>query len=849
MLSIHSRAMFKAAIILSQTYNITIGEQFIGWQTVQTDANAISALRSTCLAISSSNIVGIVGPVSSREANFIADFAETVSIPVISYAATNPDLSDRNTYRVFYRTVPSDNVAAVAIAQLFTRFNWTSCIIVYQNDGYGIGGTKVLSEAFSKNSVTVVRMIEFDITTFTIQSDLKTPLINSSTRIVILWADSIYTSLILQYALDYNVLGPKFIWILSSNAPLNSFNQSFYQNLIGILTIEPTVGAIVNAPINTTLLNAAYNIWQQYEPESFPGATEVNYYALFAFDATWSLIQSLQQLCSITTNSSSSCISILNSSFCFDYRVLNANSFFDTIINTEFLGVSGPIQFSVNVTDRINGSYYLLQNVQPSSNGVAYVPVLKWSDSSNWTEYALTNLIVWPGNLLISPSGHALLSSISLRIGIIELAPFTTINSIEDENGQITTKYVGYIPDLIDLLQEKMGFIPNLILTPSNQTYDQIIQAVARGVYDMVVGDVTITARRREFVAFSSSIFDNSLRLILRKQRPVRVDLVSYLKPFSLKLWMVILVSLIYAAFLIYLIERQDNKSLQDRSIISSFAMSLWYSIGNLMGYGGDMQPSTAAGRLLTVGLYVLSLVLAATYTANLASNLTLTKSKNIISGIDDIKNGMISPSRIGISLGTASEDYYLQVISKGSRDFHELKSQQDLYNDLLNDVIDTSFMDIGVAEYITNNVYCNLTLVGADFDKSAFGIVIPKNWLYEQDLDVNILALRESGKLDELTLKWFQTNNCPDSSGALATDSMGIEAMSGLFVTYAVITILSLLLFAWTKRFLIKDIILKLMRRKALLVEPNVSETRHSSKTFKASQVSQRSSFNIVHF
>ncbi|CAF4403526.1 unnamed protein product, partial [Rotaria sordida] len=101
-------------------------------------------------------------------------------------------------------------------------------------------------------------MIEFDITTFTIQSDLKTPLINSSTRIVILWADSIYTSLILQYALDYNVLGPKFIWILSSNAPLNSFNQSFYQNLSGILTIEPTVGAIVNAPINTTLLNAAY---------------------------------------------------------------------------------------------------------------------------------------------------------------------------------------------------------------------------------------------------------------------------------------------------------------------------------------------------------------------------------------------------------------------------------------------------------------------------------------------------------------------------------------------------------------------------------------------------------------
>ncbi|CAF4381816.1 unnamed protein product, partial [Rotaria sordida] len=149
-------------------------------------------------------------------------------------------------------------------------------------------------------------------------------------------------------------------------------------------------------------------------------------------------------------------------------------------------------------------------------------------------------------------------------------------------------------------------------------------------------------------------------------------------------------------------------------------------------------------------------------YVANLASNLTLTKSKNIISGIDDIKNGEIPYSRIGIRLGTASEDYYLQQISAFSRNFRSLKSPQDLYDSLLNDVIDASFLDSGVAEYITNNVYCNLTLVGAEFDKSEFGIVVPKDWAYEQDLDVKILELRESGELDRLEEKWFQKNGCP---------------------------------------------------------------------------------------
>ncbi|CAF4585487.1 unnamed protein product [Rotaria sp. Silwood1] len=848
-LSVHSRAMFKAAVLLSQIYNITIGGQSLGWQTVHTDGSMISTLRSTCLAISTSNTVGIVGPILSREANFIADFAEIVSVPLISYAATNPDLSDRNAYSIFYRTVPSDKVAAMAIAQLFTRFNWTSCIIVYQNDEYGSGGLKALSETFKNNGVIVTQMIVFDITTFTFQSDLKSSFLSSSSRIVLLWAEANYTSVILQYALQYEIVGPRFTWILSSNVPLSSFNQSFNQNLVGILTIEPTTGDIVNEPINTTLLNAAYNIWQQYEPESFPGPTKVNYYALFAFDATWSLIQSLQRFCSITSNSSSSCISIRNSSFCFDYRFLNGDSFFDTILNTRFLGVSGPIEFSPNGTDRINGSYYLIQNVQPSSNGVAYIPILKWSESSYWTPYASTNLIVWPGNSLIPPNGHAVLSGVSLRIGVIESTPFTMINYIIDEKGQMATKLTGYIPDLIDILQQNMGFTPEIILAPSNQTYDGLVEAVANGYYDLVIGDVTVTAKRREIASFSNSIFDNSLRIIVRKTPDASVNLASYLKPFSWQLWIVVLASVIYAGVLVYLLERKDNDALQDRSIISSLAMSLWYSFGNVMGYGADMQPSTAAGRFLTAGLYILSLVLAATYTANLAANLTLAKTTNIISGIDDIKNGKILPSRVGIRLGTASEDYYLEEISEHKRDFYEITSRQELYDSLLNGDIDAGFMDIGVAEYITNNVFCNLTLVGADFDASAFGIVFRKNWLYEQDLDVNILSLRESGVLDDLKLKWFQIYNCPDSSDLSTATSMGVTTMAGLFVTFGVISLLSLLLFAWTRRFLIKDILFKLMNRNNSLVEQQVSNTKRSSKTRKDSRISQRSSFNIVYF
>ena len=794
----HSHAMFKAAILLSQLYNITIEGQFIGWQAAQTDGNVIEALNDACQAVSTSNIVGIVGPVYSREAHTVAEFSERIGLPVISYAATDPELSDRQGHPTFYRTVPSDNATALALVKLFIRYNWTSCVIIYQNDAFGTGGAKVISDVLVDNGLIVREMIVFHMATLSFQSDLKISLTNAASRIVILWAGATYTSIILQKALDVGVLGPLFTWILSTTVPFNFSNDAFSQNLIGMLTIQPVTGAVVGAPINTSLLTAAYNIWQKYDLESFPGPLDVNNYALFAFDATWALILALQKLCSTIINNSS-CLSFVGSSYCFDRRFVNSDLLMNILSQTEFLGVSGLIKFSDNVTDRINGSYYYAQNVQPTSNGLAFVPVLDYSDPGNWKAYSGTNTIIWPNNSLIPPTGQAMLQGVSLQICIIQSLQFTIITNVFDASGKNTTKYTGYIPDLIDLLQAKIGFIPTIHLAPLNQSYTDLIKASVGGPYDLIIGDVTVTASRRELVEFSSAIFDNSLRIIMRKSPDVNYDLLSFLKPFSRNLWLLILGACIYAGLLLCILEREDNKELQDRSIVSQIVKSLWYSFGNIVGYGVEYNVTTASGRLLTVGLYILSLILVASYTANLVSDLTIAKSKDIISGLDDIKSGKIPFNRIGIRIGTAGEDFYLRQVSGGSRNYYLLHSTEEMYNSLLAGIIDVSFVDSGAAEYMTNNVYCNLTLVGEGFDRGVFGIVTPKDWLYAQDLDVNILSLRESGDLDNLQNKWFGRKTCPDSFEKSA--GMEMESMGGLFLIFGVISVLSLLLFAWSKR------------------------------------------------
>ena len=816
--SVHSRAMFTAAILLSHQYNITVDGQLIGWQSVDTGADAINASRSSCLAVSTSNIVGIVGPGFSREAQVIAPFAQTIGLPVISYGATDPELSDRSTYPTFYRTIPSDNAAALAIAALFVEYNWTSCVLIYQNDAFGSGGAKAIAEVFNNNSLIITQAVIFDLALLTIRGDLKSLLTSSSTRIVVVWADSAHTKLILKNALDGDVLGPQFTWIMRANISLNNFNQSSYDQLTGILSIQAVVGNVVNAPINITLLNAAYDIWRQYEPASFPGSDNVDYYALFAFDATWTLIQALHRFCSARTDTSPSCISFVNTSFCFDRQLLNSNSLFEIINDNTFLGVSGFVQYSSAATDRINGSYYVLKNVQRFLYGLSYVSVLIWSDSYGWDLHSQrqTNVIVWPGNSLDSPNGYAAISRMTLRIAVVESPPFTIVSQVLDDNEQITQKLVGYIPDLIELLRTQMGFTANIILLPANYSYSTLVDEVAGGIYDLVVTDMTITAARREEVGFSTSIFDNSLRIIMRESSRTNVDLLRYLRPFSLKLWLILLCTTIYAGLLVCLLERHRNEALHDRSISSMIGMSMWYSMGTILGFGADFTVETAAGRLLTVGLYILSLISVAAYTANLASDLTISKSEDIISGIDDIKNGRIPFNRIGIKTNTAVEDYYLREISDGVRNYFPLEVYQDIFDDLLNNKIDTAIFDSGLLEYSVNNIYCNLTLVGTDFARSSLGIIFQKNWQYAEELDIILLSLRESGALDDIKVKWFQTSRCAGMSDGLP--SMSIEAMAGLFLTVGVISILALLFFLWKKISMIMNDLLMGMRSMGLI-------------------------------
>ncbi|CAF1342478.1 unnamed protein product [Adineta steineri] len=631
-LIIHSRSMFRAAILLSQKYNITFQGQYLTYEEILTDNDILVTFNHTCQKVSTSNIAGFVGPAYSNEARYVASFAYRLGILDVSYSTTSPDLSTIDT-GAFYRVSPSDEKTVLGIKILFQQYKWKSCIIVYQNDEFGYNGMHLLSQKLSEMHIKTFETIKFDINQQNFQIVFKKILLHSLSRIVIVWANEILTTTILNKAVNDNLIDQDFLWILTRAVALESFNSRQQQKLIGILTIQP----VQDDFINTTLLNDAYNIWKFYESDTFPGDTNVSIYALYTFDTTWSLILSLQQLCSMEV----SCLEFTNVSDCYNRRFLNSKEYYNIMKAMTFLGVSGQVEFANGTPDRIGNVNYVIKNIQPVMNDIDFIPVLQWDgNSTKWMPYRnQSSNIIWPDRTKNIPNDHKLIQGQELRIAIIESPPSIILknpaaiyNDMNDNYKRIDiTEFDGFYKDLILYLQDKMGFIPVIMLAKPTIRYDELVGGVANDSYDIVMSSIDINAKRNQIVDFSIAIMPASYRIIVRKPESIRSDYFMLLKPFFWALWGLLLIMIPYTSVLIWLVERKNENKHSFIGTIIVISFSIYSPFGT-----SRPQIKTNAGQFLASILYILQILLAI-QTAGLISYLMIPESKLIISGIDDI--------------------------------------------------------------------------------------------------------------------------------------------------------------------------------------------------------------------
>ncbi|CAF1332977.1 unnamed protein product, partial [Rotaria sordida] len=342
-----------------------------------------------------------------------------------------------------------------------------------------------------------------------------------------------------------------------------------------------------------------------------------------------------------------------------------------------------------------------------------------------------------------------------------------------------------------------MGFTPMIYPCLSIMSYNTLAELNSiNGTWDIIISDITITSNRLLTVDFSVPIYETAIRVIVRDSSPISVNFLSYLRPFSLEVWLSIIGIVIYSGLLVFLFERRTIEETQDCRGLRAIIFGVYQALSTVIGMGSDLPLRTKSSRIIVIGLFTLSVLLVATYTANLSSYLTLQRTQPPISGIDDIKNGRLRFDRIGVLSNSAIEEFYTSYISN---EFYPVKSVPDIYTLLLNNYIDAALGDALSIEYAVDRHYCgNLSVIGVGFAKSTYGIVMAKNWRYKLDLDVNIVTLRESGELESLEQKWFSKRTCNNITNVekiWERDGISFTVIGGLFISFLIVSAIAITL------------------------------------------------------
>ncbi|XP_022092779.1 metabotropic glutamate receptor 3-like [Acanthaster planci] len=99
--------------------------------------------------------VGLIGPASSVNAIYAGKVAGLYQIPIISYSATSNELSNKERFPYFLRTVPPDKLQARAMVDILLHYDWRYVGLLYSADTYGIHGALEVTKLAEQNDICI----------------------------------------------------------------------------------------------------------------------------------------------------------------------------------------------------------------------------------------------------------------------------------------------------------------------------------------------------------------------------------------------------------------------------------------------------------------------------------------------------------------------------------------------------------------------------------------------------------------------------------------------------------------------------------------------------------------------
>lgn len=136
--------------------NITLGAEIYDTcrsQTIGAD-RAKDIIKHTLLD-NEKPLVGVIGPFSSDVSIAVATLLRVFQIPQISYGSSSADLSNKELYENFFRTVPPDSFQAQALVDVIRHFGWSYVYTISSFGNYGKKGMKLFHKMAKEAGICI----------------------------------------------------------------------------------------------------------------------------------------------------------------------------------------------------------------------------------------------------------------------------------------------------------------------------------------------------------------------------------------------------------------------------------------------------------------------------------------------------------------------------------------------------------------------------------------------------------------------------------------------------------------------------------------------------------------------
>ncbi|XP_071964124.1 gamma-aminobutyric acid type B receptor subunit 1-like [Antedon mediterranea] len=290
----------------------------------------------------------LLGTGCSVVAEPVSMAADLWNIVQMSYAASNPALSDRNKYKSFYRTCASDTIFNYARLAMIKLFKWTRVATIHENQELFSTSINRFGSLLTEENVTLITSESFAI-------DPAEQIRNLKEKGAWIIFGNFYENMARRVFCEVykeGLYGRNYAWFLlgwykprwweEPDHAIDCTPEQLYQAVEGYFSTEDLPLSIDTDQVTISGLtpNEFEESYMTYSAQE--GSDDINDLASYAYDAIWSIALVLNESIQFLQKESPH---IKLSDFTYSSTDMR-NVFMTTMESIEFDGISGPVSFT-----------------------------------------------------------------------------------------------------------------------------------------------------------------------------------------------------------------------------------------------------------------------------------------------------------------------------------------------------------------------------------------------------------------------------------------------------------------------------------------------------------------------